>query len=316
VPGASSNSGYFDTATGHALAASPGVTSVSAVRSDKARILGKAESVTGIDGTTILSVYHFAWKNGSDAVLARLGDGAIVDSTYASKHRLSVGSPLSVETSAGTTRTFVVRATYHPKFQAVFAGILVARAAFDQTFPRPRNVYSFVNVKGGASPATTTALQRSLTKFSDVAVKTTPAWIKRETDAIKSVLQIFYAFLALSVIVSLFGMVNTLVLSVFERTREIGMLRAVGMGRRQIRRMIRHESVITALIGAALGLPLGVFLAAILTRGLSSQGVSFHVPINQLLVFTAVAVVAGITAAVLPARRAARLNVLEALQYE
>ena len=111
-------------------------------------------------------------------------------------------------------------------------------------------------------------------------------------------------------------MVNTLVLSVFERTREIGMLRAVGVSRRQVRRMIRHESVITALIGAALGLPLGVLLAAILTRGLASQGISFHVPFTQLVIFTAVAVIAGILAAVLPARRASRLNVLEALQYE
>ena len=117
-------------------------------------------------------------------------------------------------------------------------------------------------------------------------------------------------------IVSLFGMVNTLVLSVFERTREIGMLRAIGVSRRQLRRMIRHESIITALIGAALGLPLGVFLAAILTRGMASEGLSFHIPFLQLAIFTLVAVVAGIAAAVFPARRAGRLNVLDALQYE
>jgi putative ABC transport system permease protein len=116
--------------------------------------------------------------------------------------------------------------------------------------------------------------------------------------------------------VSIFGMVNTLVLSVFERTREIGMLRAVGMSRRQLRRMIRHESIITALIGAALGLPLGVFLAAVLTKALSSQGASFHVPYMQLSYFAYVAVIAGVWAAVLPARRASRLNVLNALQYE
>src|SRR5207253_822914 len=85
-------------------------------------------------------------------------------------------------------------------------------------------------------------------------------------------LNLLYVLLALSVIVSLFGMVNTLVLSVFERTRELGMLRAIGMTRRQVRRMIRHESVITALIGAGLGLPLGLFLAALVTQGLSSQG--------------------------------------------
>ena len=101
---------------------------------------------------------------------------------------------------------------------------------------------------------------------------------------------LLYVLLALSVIVSLFGMVNTMILSVFERTRELGMLRAIGMTRRQARRMIRHESVITALIGAALGLPLGVFLAAIVTRGLSDQGIGFHLPLAPLVAFTVVAV--------------------------
>ena len=129
-------------------------------------------------------------------------------------------------------------------------------------------------------------------------------------------MSLFYVLLALSVIVSLFGMVNTLVLAVFERTRELGMLRAVGMTRRQVRRMIRHEAVVTSLIGAALGLPLGVALGALVTQSLSQYGVSFSLPVVPLVAFVIVAIVAGIAAAVLPARRAARLNVLEALQYE
>ena len=111
-------------------------------------------------------------------------------------------------------------------------------------------------------------------------------------------------------------MINTLVLSTFERTREIGMLRAVGMTRRQVRRMVRHESVITALIGAALGLPIGVALAALVTQALADQGLVFSVSIRYLAVFTAVAVVAGVVAAIAPARRAGRLNVLAALHYE
>src|SRR5213078_4325767 len=111
--------------------------------------------------------------------------------------------------------------------------------------------------------------------------------------------------LALSVVVSLFGMVNTLVLSVFERTRELGMLRAVGMSRRQTRRMVRHESIITALIGTAIGLPLG--LAAVLIHRLSSTGLHYQLPVKSLVAFVVVAVVAGIGAAVLPARRASRL---------
>jgi putative ABC transport system permease protein len=103
---------------------------------------------------------------------------------------------------------------------------------------------------------------------------------------------------------------------VFERTRELGMLRAIGMSRRQMRRMIRHESIVTALIGAALGLPLGVLLAGLTTRALGSLGIGFHLPTQELAYFVLLAVVAGIGAAVLPARRAARLNVLHALQYE
>jgi ABC-type antimicrobial peptide transport system permease subunit len=262
VPDASTSSTYFDAATGPALASTHGVTSLSAVRSDKARVLGSTVAVNGIDGATIAGVYRFAWKDGSDAVLTDLGNGAIVDSKWAKTHKLSVGSPLQVQASNGTKQTFVVRATYHPKFQAVFGGILVDRSHFDRMFPNPQNAYVFVNVASGVSPSATAALAKSLRPFSDVTVQSTSSWIKTQLNGIKATLTIFYAFLALSVVVSLFGMVNTLVLSVFERTREIGMLRAVGVSRRQVRRMIRHESVITALIGAALGLPLGVLLAA------------------------------------------------------
>jgi putative ABC transport system permease protein len=115
------------------------------------------------------------------------------------------------------------------------------------------------------------------------------------------------------VIVSLFGMVNTLVLSVFERTREIGMLRTIGMTRRQARQMIRHESIITALIGAALGLGVGTALAWIV---MAKWHLPLALPVNTLFGFTLIAVLAGVGAAVMPARRASRLNVLEALQYE
>ena len=111
-------------------------------------------------------------------------------------------------------------------------------------------------------------------------------------------------------------MINTLVLAVFERTRELGMLRAIGVSRRQMRRAIRHESIVTALIGAAVGLPLGVLLAALTTRAPGSIGIGFHLPAQQLAYFVALAVIAGIGAAALPARREARLNVLQALQYE
>ena len=127
-------------------------------------------------------------------------------------------------------------------------------------------------------------------------------------------LNILYVLLALSVIVSLFGIVNTLVLTVFERTREIGMLRAIGMTRRQVRRMIRHESVITAMIGGVLGIRLGIVLGGLLVARVDF--IVFSLPVVSLIVFGVMSIVVGMLAAIFPARRAARLNVLEALQYE
>ena len=127
-------------------------------------------------------------------------------------------------------------------------------------------------------------------------------------------LNILYVLLALSVIVSLFGIVNTLILTVFERTREIGMLRAIGMTRRQVRRMIRHESVITALIGGTIGIVLGVVLAGLLIARVDF--IEFSLPVAQLIIFVIATAIVGIIAAIFPARRAAKLNPLEALQYE
>src|SRR3712207_3400297 len=142
------------------------------------------------------------------------------------------------------------------------------------------------------------------------------SWVDVRASGLNQILNLFYVLLALSVIVSLFGMVNTLILSVFERTRELGMLRAVGMTRRQARRMVRQESVITALIGAACGLPLGMFVAGLISNALADEGIGFSVPWGQLVAFTVIAVIAGVLAAIVPARRAAKLNVLRALQYE
>ena len=117
-------------------------------------------------------------------------------------------------------------------------------------------------------------------------------------------------------IVSIFGIVNTLALSIHERTRELGMLRAIGMSRRQVRRVVRYEAVITALIGAILGSVLGVLFAALVSRPLADEGFTFSVPVGTLLLLLLLEAIAGVGAAIGPARRASRLEVLDALAYE
>ena len=166
------------------------------------------------------------------------------------------------------------------------------------------------------SAADGAAVTKALAAFPDAKALTKSAYIDKTTADIDSLLAIFYVLLALAVIVSLFGIVNTLVLSTFERTRELGTLRAVGMTRRQVRRMVRHESVITALIGAGLGIAVGLGLAVIVTSVFSDEGLTFAVPAGSLIVLTIVAALAGVLAAIVPARRASRLDVLTALAYE
>ena len=197
-----------------------------------------------------------------------------------------------------------------PKLDPLLGDVAVSQQTFDGAFARPQNAYTFVD---GSSKA---ALASVLADYPDAKLTTGEAFADRRGDGLKMILKMIYVLLGFSVLVSLFGMVNTLVLAVYERTRELGMLRAIGMTRRQARRMVRHESVITALIGAAMGIPLGVFLAALMTQALSKYGVGLELPVTELVVFTVVAIVAGMLAAIIPARRASRLNVLDALQYE
>jgi putative ABC transport system permease protein len=301
-------------AAGSALDGAKGVSLASSVRYDRALIV-KSDSevdVSGVEPGTIARAYNFTWEQGGDAAAAGLGPtDAIVRHDLARDQSLRVGDPITFETPDGTKVTVHVRAIFKPSdLDSLLGGIVLSQAGFDRSFPRPADALTFVDADSKQ------ALERALAAFPDANAQTKDEFIDQRVSWLTSVMNLFYVLLALSVIVSLFGMVNTLVLSVFERTRELGMLRAVGMTRRQTRRMIRHESVITALIGAALGLPLGIGLGALSIQALSKYDVQFSLPVGTVVVFAVVAVAAGILAAVAPARRAARLDVLGALQYE
>jgi ABC-type antimicrobial peptide transport system permease subunit len=256
------------------------------------------------------------WKDGRDGVMATLGPrGAILDSGFASTHHLAVGAPIRLETPTGATIDLVVAAIYSPpKAGNPLGTVSISARTFDAHYPNPQNVFTLIATPGGVTRANTAALDRVLAPFPDAKLQTEQQFLSSQEASIQSELNLLYILLALSIVVSLFGIVNTLVLTVFERTRELGMLRAVGMTRRQTRRMIRHEAVITALLGATLGIPVGIGLAGLLDRAVG--GVPFAVPWGTIAVFVLAAIVVGVIAAILPARRAARLNILGALQYE
>jgi putative ABC transport system permease protein len=310
----------FTSEAGRAVADAPGVAVASSVRSDQASVFGSEGTVTAVDPATIGQVYDYRWNKGSDSVLLSLGfDGAVVRNAFAEDHSLVVGDRFSITTPQGKKVPLVVRGIYKPQSEDIdplLGEVTLAQRAFDTHFPRPKDLFSFVDTNEGVTSQTTAGLEKVLGPFPDAVLQSKAEWVDERAGAIDTILNIFYVLLALSIVVSLFGMVNALALAVFERTRELGMLRAVGLTRRQTRRMIRHEGVITALIGAALGLPLGILLAAVIVQALHDMDVTFSLPVVTIVVFAIVAMIAGTLAAVLPARRASRLNVLKALQYE
>jgi putative ABC transport system permease protein len=256
------------------------------------------------------------WKDGSQAVFSELGaSGAFVDDGFAEDHNLTVGSPVTITTPAGKRLELTVKGIFDPPAGgSPFGNVTFSSETFDANYDQPQNLFSFVETNGGVTDANTESLESALADFPNAKSQTRDEFKDNQVSFLNNILNILYVLLALSVVVSLFGIVNTLVLTVFERTRELGMLRAIGMTRRQVRRMIRYESVITALIGAVLGIVLGIVLAGLLVWRVDF--IDFSVPVVQLVVFAIAAIIVGIIAAIFPARRAARLNPLQALQYE
>jgi putative ABC transport system permease protein len=300
-----------------AVAVTPGVTAVSAIRGGDARVYGNNVQVTAVEPNLAKTV-KIDWLHGTTSVPAQLGrNGAFVSEDYAKDHHLALGSPIPIKTPTGQVLGLRLKGIFDPpKGGSPFGAVTISATTFDANYPKARNLMTLINIKGGASAANTARLELSLHSFPDAKIQTASQFKKAQESDINLLLNVLYGLLGLSVIISLFGVVNTLVLSVFERTRELGMLRAVGMTRRQVRRMIRHESIITALIGGALGIAVGVFLAVLTTQALSDEGIVLAIPWLTIALFVFATIVAGTLAAILPARRASRLNILEALQYE
>jgi putative ABC transport system permease protein len=312
---AQNNFSPIPVAAADAAAQAPGVDAVMNVRTGAVQAYGEEIFATGVDPTA-RELINLTWADGSQEVLANLGqDGAFVDDGYAEDHGLEVGSPVDLLFPSGSRATYTVEGIFDPPTGgSPFGNVTISTEAWDENVEQPRNLYSFIAMDGDVTDANTQALEDALTDFPNAKVQTREEFIDNQISGLNSILNILYVLLALSIVVSIFGIVNTLVLTVFERTREIGMLRAIGMTRRQIRRMIRHESVITALIGAAIGIVLGIVLAALLIARVDF--IDFTFPATQVIVFVIAAILVGIFAAIFPARRAAKLDPLEAIAYE
>jgi putative ABC transport system permease protein len=312
---ATDNFSPISIASSAALKTVPGVEVVSGVRAGEGRAFGHRIGVTAVDGD-VSKVITVDWAIGSPAVPGQLKrNGAFVSKDFAKSHHLLVYSGIDVLTPTGKTMHLVVRGIFSPpKGGSPYGDVTISTQRFDAEYANPQNIYTFVTIAGGVTAANTQKLEQALKPFPEAKIATEQQFKANQEQGIDTLLNLLYVLLSLSIVVSLFGIVNTLVLTVFERTREIGMLRAVGMTRRQLRRMIRHESIVTALIGATLAIPLGIVLAWMVGKAIGYA--AFTIPWTTLVVFVIAAVLAGVLAAIFPARRAARLNVLQALQYE
>ncbi|TVZ05114.1 FtsX-like permease family protein [Trebonia kvetii] len=300
----------------HALAAA-GIRSAS-VRAGTVHAFGTNQAVTGVAPADIARSYRFEWTGGpgSTALTSLDADGVLVASDFAAAHHLKTGTLITAETTAGTILRLTVRGVYaEPKLSPLLGAMTVTTSLFDRSFTTPGDKAVLVST-GTQRPAGRAAVQAALKPFPTAQVDTLDEYITAQQAPVATLLNVFYVLLALCVVISLLGIINTLALTITERTREIGVLRALGMTRTQLRRMIRIESQITALIGAATGIAAGLFLAALTARALSAWNIGFAIPWTTLAILLAGAFAAGTLAGAGPARRAARMDPLQALSYE
>jgi putative ABC transport system permease protein len=199
------------------------------------------------------------------------------------------------------------------KPNALLGSFLVGDGFFLSHFNAPLPVAVLLSTTTG-TPGITRAVSDGLKAYPNIQIQTRAQYEKAQQAQVNQLLGLVYALLALAVIIALIGIVNTLMLSVFERTHEIGLLRAVGMKRRQVKAMIRAEAVILSLFGAIIGIVIGTALGTAFAASLKQQGITdIVIPFENLVVFLVIAALLGLGAASWPARRAARLDVLAAI---
>jgi putative ABC transport system permease protein len=293
------------------VSAVPGVTVTTTVYRSQFEVSNALATLTAVSAGHLADTVILRMTAGSSAALAQ-GE-LLIDSPTATSRHLSVGDTVPV--TFARTGASAVRIGGIYQANAVIGSYLVSARFFLRHFsPQPPGALLLRTDGGGAVAG---AVTRALALFPNAQVQTRAQFEQAQTASVNQLLGLVYALLALAVLIALIGIVNTLMLSVFERTREIGLLRAVGMKRRQVRAMIRSEAVILAIFGAIIGIVIGTGLGVALVSSLKQQGITDTVvPASSLVAFLFLAALLGLLAATWPARRAARLDVLAAIAVQ
>ncbi len=313
--------GFSPLPNGAALAASkaPGVEAVPTIRSAEVKNLASGSTVrASAPSPEIEKALKLEWKQGGPEALEGLRDDqAVVSDTFASENNLGIGDEVQILTQTGKRPSFEVVGSFDSKL-GLFGSIVVTQAALARDAAQTQDQIDFVVTESGADQAKVQALLTAgVEALFPVAEVLNQQELKENRESqVGLLVNLVYGLLVLAIVISVLGVANTLALSIYERRRELGMLRAIGMSRRQVRTMIRYEAVITALIGAILGIILGLVFATLIAQPLKDEGFTLSYPIGSLVAILVLAGVVGVIAAIYPARRAAKLNVLESLQYE
>ena len=307
---------------GDALAGVSGLRAVTPQFVDQIQVNGESsdaimDMINGVQPRELRSVWAFEWrKGGSDSLLDRLtGTSAIVEEQFAKKHGIGIGEDFIVQTPTGARVHLQAIGEYRDPM--MLSGIVVEERTFARASAVPDPFAYYLKNSDRTDPAVVRAdIEDALSQFPAAKVQTTDEYRDEIGARVDQMVYLLYALLAMSLVISLFGIANSLFLSIHERTREFGLLRAIGATRTQVRRVVRYESVITAIIGGLLGIAIGLLFGYLMTAALADLGLGFSVPVAQLAGFLVLAVVVGVLAAVVPARRGARIDVLEALHQE
>jgi putative ABC transport system permease protein len=308
-----SGNGGFSKSVVPVVSRLPGITTVTSVYQGQFEFRGSLSTLTAVSTPRLAQTINLHVLDGSGARALGAGE-LLVDSTMASNDNLHVGSLASVRFAQTGEQTMRVGGIFKPNPLA--GSFFVGDRFFLSHFDNPLPIVVLLRTAPHTANLNPT-LNRILNPYANVSSKTRAQFESNQKHQINELLGLIYVLLALAVLIALIGIVNTLMLSVFERTREIGLLRAVGMRRRQVRAMIRSESVIIALFGAVVGVVMGTGVGVALASALRNNSVTvIAVPFSSLALFVVLSALLGLGAASWPARRAAGLNVLAAIASE